>query len=193
MGQGAGSHAMGYEEAREQAVAVLTNRYAEDSLSESEFEWWLGRLSEADTVGRVQELTARLTAPQAMPASFAPAVVMAPQEGAIVAFMSENKRTGPWTVPHYLTVRGIMSEVHVDLRQARIPYPCVIEVNALMAAVRITVPDGLVVDFDVSSVMASATNQAADANRHDPHAPRITIRGRAVMSEVRVMVKRARN
>lgn len=184
--------AMPYAEAREQAIAILTNRYAEDSLSEAEFEWWLARLSEADTAPRVEALIDRLSMPPMVAYATGGPPIQAPQAGKISAFMSEAKRTGPWTVPHHLMVRGVMCEVKIDFRQARIPYPCVVDVSAIMASVRITMPPGVAVDFDMSSVMASVQNDSGERHAHEPSAPRIVIRGRAIMAEVKVVVKAPR-
>lgn len=191
-GPGSSAGSISYSDAREQAVAILTNRYAEDSLSEAEFEWWLARLSEADTAPRVEALIGELSAPRGAIAARPFPAVNAPPPVRISAFMGTAKRTGPWSVPHRLVVRGVMADLRIDVRQAVIPYPCELELSAMMTQVRIVLPPGVGVDFGVSSMMSSVENNAEDWARVGPNSPRIVVRGRAIMSDVKVEVRRNR-
>jgi hypothetical protein len=64
-----------------------------------------------------------------------------------------------------------------------------IEVSAIMANVQFIVPPGMVVDFDVSAIMASARNDVR-AQRLDAYLmPHVQIHGSAFMAEVRVRVR----
>src|SRR4051794_29815319 len=57
--------------ARERAIGLLTDRFADDSISEVEFEARLAWLGAADTPARVEELVADLTVPRLSVASMA--------------------------------------------------------------------------------------------------------------------------
>jgi hypothetical protein len=174
------------EEARERAVRLLSDGYAYDKLSETEFEWRLGRLSTMDSPAAVDALVADLVAP---PTPAAASVTVTEDEGRIVAVMSQTRREGPWTVPRQLRVLALMSEVRIDLRNAAIPDGCTIEISSIMANVKLVVPPDLSVDFDVTPVMASVENEAADHGAPAWGAPRLRIRGMALMAEVRVEVR----
>lgn len=187
---GALAHAV--EEARERAIRVLSDGYAYDALTEDEFEWRLGQLSLANSPAEVQSLIADLPAGGAATASaYAGAGfsgLPVPAEERIRGVMSEVRRDGVWRLPQRLNVSAVMSDVRLDLRQALIPPGCVIEVRAIMAAVRIIVPPGLRVEFDVSAFMGAAGN---DSSRIPTPfgAPVIRVTGSAVLSEVRVRVR----
>lgn len=175
--------------ARERAIALLTDRYADDSLSEVEFEARLSWLSAADSAARIDELVADLAAPRSIvPAhDTSPYGLLALPEQRISAVMSSTSRTGQWTLPTRLVVRAVMSELRVDLRHASLPPAAEIDLSAVMANVRFIVPPELGVESDVSAFMATVRNDASVA--HWPGAPRLRITGSAVMAEVRVQVK----
>jgi hypothetical protein len=184
--------ALAVEKAREHAIRVLSDGYAYDVLTEDEFEWRLGQLSLANSPAEVQALIADL------PAGATPATAghvgtrypgaPVPAEERIRGVMSEVRRDGVWRLPQRLRVSAVMSDVRLDLREAVIPAGCVIEVRAIMAGVRIIVPPGLRVEFDVSPFMGAAGN---DSSRMPTafSAPVIRVTGSAVMAEVRVRVR----
>jgi hypothetical protein len=174
-------------ESRERAVKLLSDGYAYDRLSESEFEWRLGRLGSTESPAAVDALVADLLAPAP---SYPPAPV---SPGAlhrrILAMMSNSRHTGVWTVPPNLDVAAVMSEVRLDLRHATLPPTCTIDVSAVMANVSIIVPPGLPVHFDVSALMGATRNDAIPTSFPTPGVPLITVKGFAFMSEVRVRVR----
>jgi hypothetical protein len=176
--------------ARERAIRLLTDGFAYDVITVDEFEWRLGQLSHADSARAVDALVADLVVPAhaqagATHASGPPAEA----EGRILGIMSETRRTGPWRVPQALRVKAVMSDVKIDLRYAVIPPACTIDVSAIMANVSFIVPPSLVVDFDVTSIMASVRNDARGTANAGYTLPHVRIRGSAFMSEVRVRVR----
>jgi hypothetical protein len=188
--------ALAVEQAREQAIRILSDGFAYDALTEDEFEWRLGQLSFANSPAEVQALIADLPAAGANPlaASYAGgtyAGVPAPAEERIRGIMSEVRRGGVWRLPMRLRVRALMSNVRLDLRRAVIPPGCVIEVSAMMAAVQIIVPPGLPVELDVSPIMGAARN---DSERYPPTpgAPVVRVHGSAFMAEVSVRAREQR-
>jgi hypothetical protein len=174
--------------ARERAIALLTDRYADDSLSEAEFEARLSWLSAADSPARIEDLIADLAVPRsAQPLAEQRTGFGPPSEQRIRAIMSSTERTGQWTLPHRLAVRAVMSELRLDLRYASLPPAGEIELNTVMANVRIIVPPELGVECDVSAFMATVRNEASASQW--PGAPVLYVTGSAVMSEVRIQVK----
>jgi hypothetical protein len=103
--------------------------------------------------------------------------------------MSETRRTGPWRVPERLAVRAVMCDMKLDLRYAAVPPQCRIDVTAVMSSVAIIVAPGTLVDFDVNPIMGAAGSGADDFFR-DPASAHIRVRGKAIMAEVRVKVRR---
>jgi hypothetical protein len=177
------------DEARERAIRLLTDGFAYDAITVEEFEWRLGQLSQADSPRAIDALVADLGAPGVTGAPVRPMSALALPEGRIFGFMSETRREGPWRVPQRLVVKGIMSDLKIDLRYAVLPPSCTIEVSAVMASVQFIVPPGMVVDFDVGAIMASTRNDVR-AQRLDAHRlPHLRIHGSAIMAEVRVRVR----
>ena len=178
------------DEARARAGRLLTDGFAYDAITVEEFEWRLERLSRADTPPAIDALVADLaTAGRSLAPGISASSAIVPTEGRIVGIMSETRRVGPWRVPQRLRVTAVMSEVKIDLRYAALTPGCMIDVTAVMANVSVIVPPGLVVDFDVSSIMASTRNDshADGAGRYT--LPHRRIIGTAVMAEVRVRVR----
>jgi hypothetical protein len=178
------------DDARERAIRLLTDGYAYDVISEEEFEWRLGQLSNAGSPQAIDALVADLAAPgQALAGALPSLPPRVATEGRILGIMSETRRVGPWHVPQALRVKAVMSDMKIDLRYAVLPPSCTIDVAAVMASVSFIAPPGLVVDFDVSSIMSSARNDAGAGPGAGYVLPHIRIRGSAVMAEVRVRVR----
>jgi hypothetical protein len=179
------------DDARERAIRLLTDAYAYDVITDVEFERRLGQLGLASTSSSIDAVVADLPAVgTAVRDTTSTAFPLALSESRIVGFMSETRRNGPWRVPQRLTIRAIMCDMKIDLRYAAIPPGCSIEVKAVMANVSFIAPPGMVVDFNVDPVMASARSDA-DGGTMAGHGPaHVRISGTAIMSEVRVRMRR---
>jgi hypothetical protein len=175
------------QESRERAVKLLSDGYAYDRLSESEFEWRLGRLNGMESPAAVDALVADLLA--AAPQNAAVAGGRFVPERRMLTVMSNSHHTGVWMVPAKLDVAAVMSEVKLDLRYATIPATCTIDISAVMANVAIIVPPGMPVHFEVGAFMGSTRNDAAPAGYAFAGMPFITVKGYAFMAEVRVKVR----
>ena len=178
------------DDARERALRLLTDGYAYDVISEEEFEWRLGQMTHLDSPHAIDALVADLVAPA--PGTTGVAVGQSPvfePKGSVVGIMSEIRRQGPWRVPQRLRVKGIMSDVKVDLRYAVLPPACTIDVTAIMANVSFIVPPGMIVDFEVTSFMSSAHNDERAMAASVYTLPHVRIRGRAIMAELKVRVR----
>ena len=185
----AGTPSASLDEARERAIRLLTDGFAYDVITVEEFERRLGLLSHADTPRAIDALVADLGTPARTGLVPGPMAAAAAAEGRILGIMSQTRREGPWRVPQRLRVKAVMSEVRVDLRYAVIPPGCTIDVSAIMANVHVIVPPGMVVDFDVTPIMASARNDVRAQALDGYLQPEVRIVGSAVMAEVRVKVR----
>ncbi|MDQ2668911.1 MAG: DUF1707 domain-containing protein [Gemmatimonadota bacterium] len=177
------------DEARERAIRVLTDAFAYDVISDSEFERRLKMLGKAIGTAGIDAVVADLPREGSL-AKRAPAYGSpVPSVGRISGLMSETRRTGPWRVPEHLTVRAIMCDMKLDLRYAALPAQCTIDVTAIMSAVVIIVSPGTLVDFNVDPIIGAAGSGADDFFR-DPASAHLRVRGKAIIAEVRVKVGR---
>jgi hypothetical protein len=177
------------DEARERAIRILTDAYAYDAITDFEFERRLAQLGVSATRTSIDAVVADLSSTgseaRMVSPTYAPA---APSEGRIVGFMSETRRKGPWRLPQHLTIRAVMCDMKLDLRYAAIPNGCMLEVKALMSAVSIIVPPGLVVGFDIDPILGAAGSDA-DGGLFGASGAHVHVTGSAIMSEVRVRVR----
>jgi hypothetical protein len=196
------------EAARERAIRLLTDRFADDTLTVDEFEARLDRMYQAAAPADLEALTADLVGPTGVtgeprsPGGATAAIARAatgarrfpapgdtPALRRIFALMSESKHTGRWVVPRRLDVRAIMGDLFLDLRDAALPPEfCEIDLAAIMSNVKILVPPGVIVESLLTSVMAAVGNDAEDDGRLPTSAIRVRITGMALMAEVRVRV-----
>ena len=177
------------DETRERAIRILTDAYAYDVISDTEFERRLELLGKATGTPGIDAVVADLPREGSLARRRPDYGPLAPSEGRISGLMSEIRRTGPWRVPERLSVRAIMCDMKLDLRYAALPARCEIDVTAVMAAVAIIVAPGTLVDFNVDPIMGAAGSGADDFFR-DPGSAHLRVRGKAVMAEVRVKVRR---
>lgn len=197
-------------EAHARAGNELTDRYADHSLSDAQFEGYLARLRTATSIEAVEAVLADL---RAMPARTeadalvsphgggsldgrrgalahrAPRSVVPPGESRILSIMTETVKKGVWKVPQLLRVRAIMSDVKLDFRHVEIPFDFHLDVVCVMAAVKITVPLDVAISSSVSSIAGTFTNDAADVADGEYHARVMQMSGSVFMGEVKVLPK----
>jgi len=198
--------------ARERVVRLLTDRYADDTLTAEEFEARLDQLhaladpAALDAMARDLERPGAWTAltvaaypapyrapyrapPAAYQAPAAPAWTPAtpPDEGRIFAFMSGTKRRGAWAVPPSLRATAVLSELVLDLREAMLPAVCEIELFALLANVHVILPPGVDALVELDAAIGAAEDRTrARTPGQAPHGPRVRVTGMAVLGEVKV-------
>jgi len=181
--------------AHERAGLLLSDRYAEQSISERDFESLLARLRDATDIASVDAVVEELhlipresaDLPDVQREQRRPSLPS--DERRLLAVMSETKRKGRWEVPRLLRVRALMAEVKLDFRETDIPHGLTIDVHALMSQVTVIVPRDVIVDLDVFALMGSADNNAPEGRDVWPGARRIRISGSATMAEVKVIVR----
>ena len=177
-------------DARDRAIQILTDAYAYDVITDSEFERRLGLLGLGATRASLDAVVADLPgAGHASRDMSLRAASLFQSEGRIVGFMSDTRRKGPWRLPQRLIVRAVMCDMKLDLRYAAIPPGCSIEVKAVMSSVSLIAPPGLIVDFNIDPIMAYAESDADGGHFGGVGATHVRVHGSAIMAEVRVRVR----
>jgi hypothetical protein len=197
--------------ARERAIRLLTDRYADDSLSTAEFESRLDRLYTTATPVDVETLVADLQVarplapvppmPSAGPApGWAPErqgqVLPAPRSGGymqratrrLLCILGQRTVAGRWTAPEYLELRAVLSEVVLDLREAVFTGDCEIDVMAVLGSVHILLPPDAALETQMGTVLGEIADRgvAGIAPVSGRTAVLVRLTGTSVLSEVAV-------
>lgn len=187
-------------DARERAIAVLSEAFAQDSLDVDEFERRVTLAQTSATVADIEALLSDLPAPAtgAAPATAAaPAVALIPADAAVdgppetvYAVFGGVDRRGAWTVPRRFRVVAMMGGASLDLREARFPRGVIdLEVKAVFGGVQILVPPGLAVEVHGTAIMGGFQNVNRAPPTPDPDAPLLRVRGIAVMGGVDISMR----
>ncbi len=186
------------EDRKEKAVRRLGVHFAEDHLTVEEFE---ERVDRAWGATSLQELDALFSGLPALRAESVPEVAGAtlpararPEDvrahGVQIAIMGGSERKGAWTPPRRLTTLALMGGAGLDLREARLgPGLTEITIVAVMGGVEVIVPPGLAVENHGFAIMGGFEGHDQPSADPDPDAPRVRIRGLAVMGGVEISVR----
>jgi hypothetical protein len=184
-------------DARERAIAQLTEHFADDRLEIDEFERRVNLVHRAPSVAEVEKILADLSS---LPAAPAPAQVPAvrPQTALVpatdvresqsfVAFFGGVVRKGTWTAARYTRISCVFGGAELDFRDARLP-PGVTEVNifALFGGAQIIVPPELAVEVSGSAVFGGFAHLERTSGTPDPDRPLLRVTGFAMMGGVAV-------
>ena len=189
-------------EAREKAIARLSEHFAADTLEVEEFE---RRVTLAHTKDSPEAIDALLVDLPALDrdgkeakhvVTAGPTVVqsLVPADDdrqSLFAVFGGVQRGGTWTVPRKLRVTAAMGGVQLDLREARFPPGGVdIHVRAVFGGIDIIVPPGLAVQMHGSAIMGGFAQVDRSPASPDPEAPMVRVHGVAVMGgvDVRMML-----
>jgi len=174
--------------AREQAIAVLTERFANDHLTLEEFERRTAAAYAATTPAALAELTADLGV-TAVPGtrSSVPSMNVGVVLGSIVRQMDR--------VPRQLSVRTVLGNVELDLTLAIYP-PGVTEIalHAFMGNIEIQLPKDVGVEDHVSAVLGSFEYRrhprASSWAESSGIASVVRFTGKVTMSSAEVIIRR---
>jgi hypothetical protein len=151
---------------REQVADVLREAAGEGRLSYTELEDRLETLYSAKTYGELVEIASDLpngpTAPSAAVAPAGPQYQPSPSGSApvIKVFLSDTKRTGNWVPPQRQEVNAVLGDVTLDYTEAQIQYQEIfLDVKAILADVKIRVPQNAVVHLDGNPVLGSVKEE----------------------------------
>lgn len=188
--------AVSVEGERERTIALLSEHFAQDSLSMDDFEKRVELAYRATSVPALRELTRDMT-PAVSASALANALAtaapseFAPERERITAIMSSAKRSGVWRPARHVDLLSIMSESELDLTQALLqPGVTEIRLRALMSQVKVIVPPGVRVVLQPSSIMGSVSDETMEPPAVGSGAPVVRITGRIVMTELRAVVRR---
>lgn len=183
-------------DARERAIAVLSDAFAQDALDVDEFERRVTRVHTTDSIADIQALLADLPNAAALTPA-APSVALVPAGDAneappqtVYAVFGGVDRRGSWTVPRRMRVVALMGGAQLDLREARFPRGVIdLEVKAVFGGVQILVPPGLAVEVQGTAIMGGFQNVNRSPPTPDPDAPLLRVRGLAVMGGVDISMR----
>ncbi len=178
------------ERERERVITLLSREFANDNLSIDELETRLELTYRASSVAEIRALASDL--PDVANVEAGTAVRPAPAPSQIVqtrmvSLLGNRVRRGVWIPPQRLDLLAVMSDTHLDLREAQLSAGVTeIHVKATMAAVRVTVPPNVHVVIDTSAIMASVSDRTDRGPVPPRGAPVVHVTGWAFMSEVKV-------
>ena len=185
---------------REGALDDISRRFAENLLSEEEFEAALAEIGRASTNARIREVLRRL--PPRAPTQRA--LPDRPVDGdyriadidggshpsstnrppSIVAILGERRHTGRWLRNRYVSVMAILGSVDLDLSTCTIAPDTHIHIISVMAEVRLRIPHGITIANDVTILLSGHTERPDTAQRESG---RIRLTGTIVMSELKIV------
>jgi Cell wall-active antibiotics response 4TMS YvqF/Domain of unknown function (DUF1707) len=182
-------------DARERAIAALSEGFANDALDVDEFERRVTLAHTSESPEEIATLTSDLpastTALAAASVALAPAT---PDDGVapetVYAIFGGVERRGAWNVPRRWRVIAAFGGAQLDLREARFPTGVIdLEVKALFGGVQILVPPGLAVEVQGTAIMGGFQNVNRAPAHPDPDAPLLRVRGMAFMGGVDITMR----
>ena len=170
-------------DARERAIATLSDGFANDALDVDEFERRVTLAHTSESAEEIAALTSDL--PAATTALAKATVALAPATAddgvapeTVYAIFGGVDRRGTWNVPRRWRVVAAFGGAQLDLREARFPTGVIdLEVKAVFGGVQIIVPPGLAVDVDVSSFAGNVEARHRVAATPDPARPLLRFEG----------------
>jgi len=178
--------------AREQAIARLSDAFAHDLIEVEEFERRVTLAHRGSSLSEVEQTVSDLT-------SDAPSTALVPatahplerahtrERDAVIALFGGVERRGAWTLPRHLKASAVFGGIVLDFREASLlPGVTEVQVLALMGGVQIIVPPGLPVEVAGTAIMGGFGHVERIPARLDPEVPVLRIRGAAVMGGVAV-------
>ena len=194
-----GTAVVSVREARERAIARLSDAFAVDDLDLEEFERRIGLAHRAESLAELEPLLADLPAPAAVAAlvpTSATTAVTVRQAGTgrrsqtMVNIMSGTVRRGRWSAPQTMRIISVMGGCQLDFREAELsPGETHLFVFSLMGGCEIIVPPGLAVDMDGISIMGGFEHLERAPLHRDPDAPYLRVSGVVVMGGVNVTTR----
>ena len=182
-------------DARERAIATLSEGFANDALDVDEFERRVTLAHTSDSAEEIAALTADLpastTALAKTTVALAPATAddgVAPET--VYAIFGGVDRRGAWNVPRRWRVVAAFGGAQLDLREARFPTGLIdLEVKAVFGGVQLIVPPGLAVEVHGTAIMGGFQNVNRAPAHPDPDAPLLRIHGLALMGGVEITMR----
>jgi len=176
-------------EARDRAIARLSDAFAHDVIDVHEFESRVTRAHAAATEAEVERTVADLSGTD-LPVAWKAAPVQvaaapASEVERVTALLGGLERHGAWALPRLLEVLALMGGVVLDFREAVFSAGVTeVHVNAVMGGVQIIVPPTLSVEIAGTAIMGGFDHVDRVSQATDPTRPVLRIRGVAFMGGV---------
>ena len=163
---------------RERTVALLGEALADGRLSHDEYAERMPAALSARTLGELADLTSDLAAPEHQPLQL--------HGGApVTALFGPVHRRGRWVVPATLTCVSAFGEIVLDLSEAILTeHHVVINVYALFGRLRLTVPPGVEVVMNGTTILGRQRGGTARRVPTSSDVPVIEVRGYVAASEI---------
>jgi hypothetical protein len=177
---------------RDQAIARISEAYAQDLFDIDELDRRLDLAHKALTVADLDALVADLGAQTALVVQ--PSLALddpgRPQAKSLRVIMSSVERRGAWIVAKQLTTRVFWGNAELDFREASLgPGTTTIDVRVTMGSLEIILPPSLAIDVDVSSLMGSVESRHRAPAQLDPSRPFLRVTGSVVMGSIEVLTR----
>jgi hypothetical protein len=178
-------------QARERAIAALTEAFTRDDLEMDELESRLSKAHSASTLEELAVLVSDLKPATDAIAERAPERTIAASEvresQTVVAIMGGAEQRGAWTCARKLRAVAFMGGTVLDFREARLPAGVVeLEIFAVMGGVEVIVPPDLAVETSGSGVMGGFDHYSSSPVSASPDRPVLRISGLALMGGVEI-------
>jgi hypothetical protein len=178
-------------DARERAIAQLSDAFANDLIRMEEFERRLTVVHRANSVTDIAQTVSDMNDPAPAtalaPAPRSPMVAVEHDAQSVVAVFAGVERRGPWTLPRRLEVFAIMGGVVLDFRESVfLPGTTEIRVVAMMGGVQIIVPPSLSVEVSGTAIMGGFGHVERIPPQLDPDRPVLRVHGLAIMGGVAI-------
>ncbi|HXX67491.1 MAG TPA: LiaF domain-containing protein [Polyangiaceae bacterium] len=184
---------------REQAIARLSDAFANDVLDVEEFERRLTLAHRATSISEIDQTVADLTplvpdstpsAPMATPARAIPVSAAGASRDTVMAIFGGVERRGSWTLPHRLNATAVMGGIQLDFREAVLPAGITeIRVVAVMGGVELIVPPNLPVEVTGTAICGGFGHVERVPAQVDPDRPLLRVRGVAIFGGVAVQTR----
>jgi hypothetical protein len=184
-------------EARERAIARLSDAFAADDLDLEEFERRISLAHRADSPAALEPLLSDLvaTSPGTGPAMASTALTVRPagtgrRNQTLVAIMGGTMRRGRWSAPQHIRLIAVMGGAELDFREADLaPGETHVSIFSLMGGCEIIVPPGLAVDMDGIAIMGGFEHMERSSPQRDPETPYLRVSGFVAMGGVQITTR----
>jgi hypothetical protein len=179
-------------DARDAAIAQLSDAFAHDLIEVEEFERRLTIVHRSGSVAEIEQTVSDLASQPSVAGLIvpSPAPLAAPssrESDRVVAIFAGVQRQGPWTLARHLRAVALMGGMVLDLREASLlPGVTEIEVLAIMGGAQIIVPPGLAVEVTGTAIMGGFAHLERIPAQVEPERSVLCVRGFALMGGVAV-------
>ena len=154
-----GPNLVALRDAREQAIAQLSDAFAHNLIEVEEFERRVTLAHRSNSVADVERTVSDLVSPNPSVitvAATAPHPLLASERETdqVLAIFGGVERRGTWTLPRHLQAFAILGGIVLDFREALLlPGVTELQIVAVMGGVELIVPPGLSVEVSGTAVM----------------------------------------